>query len=417
MVTVVDITVFLISLFVVFKILKRILKGSLNIYTILALLFWGFQFPSLVIDHVVDDCFSSFDFAKNMYPALTDPIVAVIYDGIILSVLLYLNKLGRIQQRTRLDDLIDFMKNLQFGFFINVILVLTMLLPIAGIILAPDPSIYAQWAYTYRFSISTTMELYHEIVIGNLILLSFFVWVVYTAQKRHSDFFSYLVILFLTWISFKRTMLVFGGLVLIFFDFFKGSFKLKPRTTIVKTICVIFVCIGYFIYYSQNTGKLSDAPFYYSYTLYYSRHYCLKTAIYDQLEGMSMLEYRGQSLLFDLLFFIPRNYWPDKPNVFTSSFTNYCVGNSYDYPTLTYYYANIWTEFVANFHLFGIIIALIFIKYAIKFSEKSGNIFAYMFGCLFVMFYFFWGIQPFTMIILVLWYFFLLTGFLRKLTR
>lgn len=417
MVTTIDFITFIISFLIILKTINRIFRGRINIYTILTLIFWLFQFPSLVIDHVVKDSFTVFEDAKNMHSALTDSTVAILYDFIILSILLFFYKKSLKQGYSRLNDLICYMKNLQFGTFTNIILVILMLLPIPGIILAPDPSIYFKWAYTYRYNISFVSELYHDIVMGNLIMLSFFSWVLYSIQKKHNNLFTYIILFFLTWISFKRTILVFGCLSLIFFYFFKGSFSTKPLKTILKAICLLVLCVGYFIYYSINTGKQSDVPFYYTYTLYYSRHYCLKTAIYDQLQGMSMLEYRGQSILFDMFFFIPREYWPDKPNVFTSSFTNYCKDLSYDHMTTTFYYANIWSEFVANFHIIGIFLSLLLICLIIRISERSNSIYAYMFGCLFIIFYLFWGIQPFTMIILSCWYFFLTYGYITKLLK
>lgn len=113
-------------------------------------------------------------------------------------------------------------------------------------------------------------------------------------------------------------------------------------------------------------------------------------------------------------FYIPRSIWNDKPSFFTQYFTNYCKDKDPESFSLVFYYVNIWSEFVANFHLFGIFIAFLFIKIIINISEKSNNKCAYVLAILFLTFYFFWGIQPQTMIIIALWFVTLFVGLIRR---
>ena len=410
MIFAIDIFCFLFGLILLLRIIKQVLNGNTNAYTIFSIVFFVFHFPSLLIDHLIDNgAFVFFD-KPVLYKALTDSTVAVVYDISICIILYVLYYQSKKRCNKKFSIIKKIIQNIQFSPVINMFLLFGMIVPLICVQLAPNPYIYTQWAYTYRYNISFLEELYHNNVMANALYLSFFCVVIYAVQKKKYSFIIYNVIVLITWLSFKRTLLVFAVLILIFIDFFKDRFSLRPHKTIFKSIILVFSCIWYFIFYSLNTGKLVDAPFYYSYTLYYSRHYCVKAAILDQLNGMSMLHYRGESILFDLFFYIPREYWPNKPSVFTAYLSNYCQGKSIDSPTTVFYYSNIWTEFIANFHLIGIVIAFLFINFVMNLTEKSKNNYAYVFGVLFIVFYSFWGIQPLTMLIEVIWIICLVIG-------
>ena len=64
---------------------------------------------------------------------------------------------------------------------------------------------------------------------------------------------------------------------------------------------------------------------------------------------------------------------------------------------------NIWTEFLSNFGILGIMIAILFICIVTKISEKSGNILIYLFGTIFIMFYLAFGFETFTLIAYIAW--------------
>lgn len=393
---------------------KSISYGRLNAYYIFTLVFFFFHFPSLIIDHLFSDQIVVFYESPNLFNALIDSDVAIIYDISICFIIfiLYYNSLK--DKNVIFLDIIKKIQYFQLGKITNMIFIFCMLLPALSILIAPDSSIYGIWAYPYRYSMSVEDDLFHETVMFTALNVSFFCMIFYALQNKKSDLLICLNILIITWLSFKRTFIVFSAIVLIFIEYLKGNFFLKAKQSIVKSIFLVLVCVYYFIYYTINTGKGTNVPFYYLYTLYYSRHYSLKVAIYDQLNGMSMLTYRGESFLFDLFFYIPRSIWNDKPSFFTQYFTNYCKDKDPESFSLVFYYVNIWSEFVANFHLFGIFIAFLFIKIIINISEKSNNKCAYVLAILFLTFYFFWGIQPQTMIIIALWFVTLFVGLIRR---
>lgn len=414
MIGVLDVLCFIWGVIFFFLSIKSMSYGRLNAYCIFTLVFFFFHFPSLIIDHLLSDQIIVFHDSSNLFNALIDKDVAIVYDISICFIIFVLYYYSLKDKNVVFLDIVKKIRYFQLGKTVNIILVLCMLLPALSVLIAPDSSIYGIWAYPYRYSMSIEDTFFHETVMFASINISFFCMIFYALQNKRSNLLIYFNILIITWLSFKRTFIVFSVIVLIFIEYLKGNFFLKAKQSIVKSMFLLLVCVYYFIYYTINTGKGTDVPFYYLYTLYYSRHYSLKVAIYDQLNGMTMLAYRGQSFLFDLFFYIPRSMWNDKPSFFTQYFTNYCKGKDPEDFSLVFYYVNIWSEFIANFHIFGIFIAFIFVKLIINISEKSKSKYAYIFAVLFLTFYFFWGIQPQTMIIIALWLVALFGGLIKR---
>ena len=408
-----DFLFFLFGLRIFYKTTLSIIKKSFNVYSVFVFVFFIFQFPSLILDHFFYDQIIAFEDSPNLYKALLDERVSVLYDIVICVIIYWLYKQSKTYNSMAFNNLTNRFKKINFGMILSAFLYIGMLSPIICVLLAPDPSIYSKWAYLYRYNMSLIDSLYFENIIENANIISFLCMIIYAFQRNKNSYLIYFNTIIITWISFKRTLLFFALISFVFVDYIKGLFVFNPRRTMIKYVSLTIICVLYFIYYGINTRKGDDVPFYYSYTLYYSRHYCLKVAILDQLNGMTMLDYRGQSFVFDLLFFIPRSIWENKPSVFTQYLTNYCKDRDPESDvSISVYYANIWSEYFANFHVFGIFFAFIFIKLFIRVSEKSNNPNTYLVSILFIIFYFFWGIQPFTMLIIVIWWVCYLHGLL-----
>lgn len=390
--------------FFVIRSLKGMIKGSYNFYTILVFLFYFFQFVPLIFDHLYSEQIISLrsNFSV-LYKALIDPIVAIIYDCTICFVITVLYYLST-KKKFRFKYNVEKSRRAKYSRFINIILIVIIFFPIVLIFYAPDPYIYLQWAYQYTVGLDLYEEIYHNEVLMSIHRFSTFALIIYYAQNKKMNLIFCIGLFFLTWISFKRTILVFVSIFVVVFDFFSNKYAGKAKKFFLKAIVLFFICGFYFVAYSEYTGKGSEDDYYTSYTLYYSRHYCVKTAIYDQLYTNKMLEYRGQTLLFDVFFWAPRFLWENKPAMYSKYFTAYSQGNHYvigEY--VTNIYVNIWAEFISNLHLLGVVFALLFIYFSIKYLSKLNSYILYYLGLSFILFYFFWGVQPFTMIIISAW--------------
>ena len=384
-----------------------------SIYNILGIVFYIFQFVPLIVSFFWGEGYH-FYAANNIERSLNDTTTCIIYNIFVIIILFYFFYRGREKDKDLYYN-INKLKNLTVSKIVKYILIIAMLSPILAVYFAPNPSIYFKWAYFYTNTASFSEEFYNTEVMHVFLYISFFSFVLYYLDNNKKEWFAYFIIILITWLSSKRTFLVFGFSVIIIIDLFKGKFINKTARLINKAILLVAICVSYFIYYSVNTGKGSDEPFYVTYTMYYSRDYSIKASVFDQLNGARMLEYPGQSVLFDFFFFIPRDSWNNKPMMFSKYFTTYCQDRGLDSISTTNYYVNIWSEYISNFGIIiGPILAILLISFILKISSNSKATMIYFLGVSFVVFYFFWGVQPFTMVIYGCWAILIIKHFLFR---
>jgi len=403
MLEIVNILTIIIGSVISLKSAKKIIKGEMNLYRILVLIFFIFQYIPLIVGLFFNPNSYDWSYAPNIGKAYLNDDVSILYDIYIAIIIIILYRLSK-NKDTYIVAYANQLQNVKFGLLVDVTLMVFMLSPIIGILLAPNPSIYLEWAYFYTNQTTFFEELYHNEVMKELLWISLASSLVYYTQMKKKTWITYLVIIFVTFLSFKRTLLVFGCILVLFIDFFSNKNSNKLNYLFKKTLLMMIVCIGYFISYVNGTGKGEDTSNYITYTMYFGREYPVKVAILDLLNGSKMLNYPGESVLFDFFFFLPRSIWPEKPAMYTKYLTAYSKGTTIDDSiSTTNYYANIWAECLSNFNVYGIFYAFLIIFLIKKISEKSNNIVIYLLGFSFIIFYFIWGIQPFTMLIIGLW--------------
>lgn len=389
------------------KALLLIKSGRVNPYSIFVVLFYVFQFVPVIVDFFNRESFDELS-AINIKRALNDHNVAIVYDFVISIVISWLYYKSKEKDST-FNYYFNKIRGGGKGSFISYLALIVIFLPAVAVFISPNPSVYLIWAYSYIGDMSIIEEDYHSTVVIPCLQLSMFAVIAYYYLKRGKSIIVYLAIAMITWISFKRTNLAFLCIMVLLIDYMIGKYKNRFSLFIRKSIIMLVICGTYFVAYSNYTGKNTGSE-YGSYTMYFSRHYSVKTALYDQMNGNKMLNYRGQTILFDLFFYVPRTLWKDKPAMYSKYFTSYAKGNVGDYHVSTNYYVNIWSEFISNFHLFGVFLALAFIQIFIRYIGKTRNSIVYFGGLTFISFYFFWGIQPFTLLLIGIIFFAFIYG-------
>jgi len=411
MIGAINIITFLVGLVLVWRVLYAIRMGKKNIFMFFTILFFLFQFVPIVVETIYGGANHLFP-GINLNRAILDETVAVTYDVAILIVISLLYYQSTLKDRM-FEYYLSKIGTVKIGLIIKGILIYFILQPVILAFMAPNPSVYTHWAYSFVNEMDMYEEIYHHEVVMPSTQIALFATVIFYAVERRFKWLAYIAAFVITWITFKRTALIFSSIMIVAIDYLSGSYSHKVRKLVYKSSILILICVSYFILYSSYTGKGREGDPYVSYTMYYGRNYCVKTAIYDQLNGNKMLDYRGQSILFDLFFYIPRSVWPNKPGMYSKFSTSYSQG-MHGLESSTNFYVNIWAEYISNFHLFGIFIALLFIKLFLRISEKSKNTVVYLVGVVFLCFYFFWGVQPFTMWIIGAWAISLATSKLKK---
>lgn len=408
MVVIVDLCVFLISTYIALRAVTKIYHGRYSMLHFCVLIFYAMQVLPIFVS-----LFGKLDkiqlYYEYMYYAMIDDSVAYIYDLFANAGMLILSyNADKLSKYSNVSVLSNFKLGAKRQYIVAMAAI-CMVLPLFGIILAPHPQVYLKFSYFYMNEYSNTGVdyLYHRTIMKILTYISFAgMMVFYYLAKRNKKLYTYLVLILVTWVNGKRTLMVFmiaGILVIDFLKWDKHSRRYINRL-IWKAIFFGIIIVGYYLFYNDKTGKSNFADDYLLYATYFSRMSNVKVSIYDLLNQGKMLQYPCQTLLYNLLFFIPRVLWEGKPYPYYKYFTSYVYyGVSNKVVPNMQFQVNIWSEFISNMGIFGYVAALYLVIWIVKKSEKSSNSITMLSGTVFAFLYMMYGFEHIIQITYVVW--------------
>jgi len=347
---------------------------------------------------------------KNVYLAMTDPTTCILYDFFVivsLSILFFLSKKVSKKQSIRNQGYLTILKGKGFSgrwsFLFRILLLFLMFLPCVAVLFSPQPSVYLEFAYFYSNRTIASQEAlsYHSIMLYVLYLSIFATMLYYFISKNKHNYNCYLAIFFITWINGKRTLMLFCLVGILAVDLLKGKFSTQRKKQIIKLVCFALVILLYFLLYNRITEKGSNRSFYYLYSTYFSRMCITQTAIYDRLYSTQMLEYPGQTVIRNLLVWVPREIWPSKPILYTKYFTKYADSLSHyaSYNLMV----DMWSEFISNFGMLGPLLSGGALFIVAKQCEKTKSRLVYLVGVCFAVLYSVYGFENIVMILFFAW--------------
>lgn len=271
-------------------------------------------------------------------------------------------------------------KNINLDEYRNVLVCFSYLLPLVTVIavlLSPDPSYYFGVFGSIFKSIDPSIQTYNTLIMNNLMYgLILAVCVLKWNEDNEmigNIFISFYLILILI-VNHKRTFIMITiGLCLII-DIIKRK---RVKKIIAWYSIYIFLVAVYFVYYSYATGKiLLNNDWYYVINEYFFRAMHMKFAIYVALNPSQfhILDYPGQSILFDLFYFIPRSIWHSKPLPYISYFTSGVLGYSSYFDAPLRMPPSYYPEFVSNFGIVGIWLSILFTLLIAKFFDNCNTL-------------------------------------------
>lgn len=394
------------SIFFVWS-LKRVIEGSFSLLHLASLAFYIMQVVPLLVE-----CLFGFDdsmhFVVNMYYASLDNEVHLFYCGFCCLTMMIFCVAGRFFSPKKTLASIFSVSYFDVNPFVFFLLLLGIFSPLVTVAFAPDPSIYLVFARFYSLAIGSfdVTYLYHLAVVTHanyiaflcLVLLYFF---------NDKKIFGYNLIVFLgivicTWIDGKRTLFTFALLMILAIDIIRNRYVNDRNILTIKSMCFCVISVVFFLIYKEYSGKNADSDFLVQYNQYYSRMASVKTSIYAFLYDKPIVEYKGQTILFDLFFFLPRNIWPDKPVLFVKYFTAFALNRKWlDFSTWNLI-VNIWCEFFGNFGALGYLGALGVVGFVAKVVDSAKNALLRLWGTLFIILYFLFGFELMVLIVYVL---------------
>lgn len=413
-----DLISFIICTLIFLISISRIYKKKFNVFHPFVIVFYLFQVVQIFIDLFRDT--NDLDMIAKYYPymylALTDDTVSVVYDIFVVVCTMFLyyhsNKFKKYDNFKIVKQNIPLIK---YRELITKISFIICLIPIIVCFFSPDPSVYTVFANYQVISYNEfdPAYIYHKYIVSTVVYFAFFsVLAYYIYDGNFKEVFSFLFTCIITWINGKRTIGIILLLLICAIDILKWDKKDTSKLNKILFKCFLFllVIVGYYMLYNFITNKANFADNYLLYTIYFSRLCNVKISIYDILYTNNMLNYPGETILFNLLFFIPRAIWETKPLPFFTQFTSYTF---FGKPNIVLpnmqFQVNIWSEFISNFGLLGVFINLLFIKNIIRISEQSQKEYIVLFGTSFILLYMIYGFESLVLIIYLLWIVMLLT--------
>ncbi len=258
------------------------------------------------------------------------------------------------------------------------------------VISSPEPSSYLEYGLYSRAQtrhlVSYDMAAWHAWIttLATLCILCSGVLLMVQAHRKNIPalLFTYIPVVSLAaWFNGKRNAVAMG----LFFILLVVGLK-KNLSTGLKVLLVIFLLVAFTCYSSwyQARRGLDGVNTVESYLLNFGRDHCLRLAIFTELNGDEILEYRGQSFVFDLLAFIPRSFWPEKPWPYATYFTSKAFGNRdlhvYGWQVTT----GIFDECISNFSWAGLVIGPLIVLCLCRINDKDPRLFVRVCGYLII---------------------------------
>ena len=405
-----DLIAFGVGLVFLFKSGRRLINGNYNMLHVCVIVFFAMQVLPIAVGW-----FSGLERVRQYYPymykAMTDEATNAIYDLFAIAGTSALFACSVKFPKHRPLGLKIPKIGAGAGSGIVVLLGMLTVFPIViGLLLAPDPSIYLQFAYfSSNAGVKTgTLGSYHTGLMRTLVYIAFFATILtyYLCSSRSKTLFIVPVFL-IAWVNGKRTLLLFLLIAFLVIDYIKWDREDRAyvRMLVKKSAVFLAIFLVYYVIYNQLTQKADYADDSLLYITYFSRLCNVKVAIYDLLYTNSMLDYPMQNILYDFLFFVPREVWPDKPLGYYPYFTSYVfcgMGTGVD-PGYGFQ-VNLWSEYISNAGLIGFILAVAFIAAVVWTAEHSNSVVTYLSGSALVLLYSAYGFEH---VVQMLWLLFI----------
>lgn len=359
---------------------------------------WFFQ--AVYVIPIINNWIFSYPNFRYKYPiyqaAIEDPLTDNIYNAFVIIVPMIMSfsiKNYNNKNKSRLDlrETVSKMKIPRKVFVFSVFL---MFLPLILVLFSPAPEKYMlNYAYFQRFrSLATESELWYHVNVMRaaqiVSLVSILIVRSFGKKDITNSILIYLAAISAGILNGKRTlfaMILLGILSVDILKSPKGKFPYKKA--IITFVFLLFFFVGYANLIDKHTKNFTQLD---DLRLYFFRDFDVKMSIYAFLypDKQTILDYKGQSYLYNLTFLIPRTLWPDKPYPYAYYATSASLG--YANPVLLTWtvQTSYFGELIANFGLKGIIIGIVIMNVFINVSQKTGKPMIILLAMFIVMFSF-----------------------------
>ena len=314
MVTIINAAVFILGTYFAIKAGRAILKGTRYSINFVMIVFYIFFIVPLAFDIIFGIPRYTYELSfKDSSADLKTCILYALYVAFV-PVLWQWTAIGR-----RLME--ESHSPLENRTFSKLICLTMLIIPIVLALLSPNPAIYLTYGASILGFPSLESESYHMLITASTFFSVICFSYMLIGSKKGVCFFFIRFSPFLLatiWLNGKRNIILWT-LVLILYALWKRK-SLTAGKLFITVILFLSIGLGLSVVYQQtlrydNLKVDNWEEIYTNMRVDYGRDDVTKMAIYAEIEPNhnKILEFRGQSMLHNLLFFIPREVWPDKP--------------------------------------------------------------------------------------------------------
>ena len=277
---------------------------------------------------------------------------------------------------------LNYIINIKFKFLnkLKPLLYILLVVPLIAVLLSPDPSYYLNYAGSAKgLLVDSNLKEYHSflLVFCRITIISAGLLLIMTPPKQ---FLRTLILclpflLMVSWIYGKRSIVATILVLIIYVVWSKGF--LKGFRFVGIGISVFLILMFFSILYQQNIRYDifqidTNEKVYENMRIDFGRDDVTKFTIYSELNKMNrnILEYRGQSFLYYLTAFIPRDLWEEKPYPYAVYFTT-SIFNLPPIPLGWGITTSILEETISNFGWIGILIGPLIITLMCRLGDRK----------------------------------------------
>jgi len=361
--------------------LRRIIAGDRSTILLVFLVFYAFFALPLLFDLVLGSSsylaqpgfvYADRDDAVNVIYCLFIALVPLIWSGFLSA---------HKSQHLRSEEALRKLRRLRLP------LVLLLFMPIALIWWAPDPALYLKYAFAVTENLGknvTDISQFHSYVMASTVIVTIAAAALVGGAKRPWRCLMLVApcVAAAVWLNGKRSVLAVAVIMMMTGLWLSG--RLRGRKILIAA-AVSVLLIGGFSYWYQLTVRdigpsvAENGDVYENFRVDYARDSRVKMAIFAELHPstMSILEFRGQSLIFYATAYIPRAMWPGKPLTYACYFTSAMLGSSpqdWGWGMTT----SIFDEALANGSWLGLLAASLVIGILCRIGDSCSDVLVFL---------------------------------------
>jgi oligosaccharide repeat unit polymerase len=202
------------------------------------------------------------------------------------------------------------------------IFIIVAMSPIIMLGVSPEPKLYLTYAATALQLITGEARDFHRFIELSTLLSVFSIAITVLVVNKSKLLFALITLspfLFISiWINGKRYIVLYSIILMLYVLWNKGVL-IGARLLVIGLLMVVMFGVFSMSYQDSvrfdTSSQINGKERYENIRIDYGRDDVTKLAIYSEInpDQINILEYRGQSLLFYLSMYVPRELWEDKP--------------------------------------------------------------------------------------------------------